>query len=339
MDERKPLRRSKGATLRDVAQAAGVSIWTASTTFSNPARVAEATRARVLAAADALNYLGPHPGARSLALGRTGMIALVAPSEAGALLGDPAAALVARGLLTACDRAGLSLLLTGRPGTEAVDGRVFFRAASGPGASGPAVVVGSEAPAAVPVVEADVRGAGAALAALLFRLGHRDIAVIGWPGAPERLAGVVEGWRGSTPLRVYGAGAPEPEAGPTPPSVAEAAWPTHGDGEAAARAALSRRPRPTALLALSDILAIGALHAAHWMGLRVPEDVSVAGLDDLPGSDALGLTTAFVPYLPLGELAGNMLAAGLTGAPMASGTELPTALTVRRSTDRPPAHA
>src|SRR4029077_3669864 len=128
---RKTRPRSGEATLRDVARAAGVSIWTASTTFSNPARVAAPTRQRVLAAAQALDYLGPHPGARSLARGRTGMIAFTAPGESEALLGDAAAALLARGLLTACDRPGLSLVLTGRPAGEAVDGRVFFRAAGG----------------------------------------------------------------------------------------------------------------------------------------------------------------------------------------------------------------
>ena len=336
MEERKARARSGGATLRDVAKAAGVSIWTASTAFSNPVRVAEPTRQRVLAAAQALDYPGPHPGARSLARGRTGMIAFVAPGEAEALLGDAAAALVARGLLTACDRAGLSLLLTGRPTGEMVDGRVFFRAAGGPQARGPAVVVDGEAPPGVPVMGADVRGAAAGLAAVLFDLGHRDLAVLSWPGAEARLDGVAKGWRGPGPLRVYGVGTPGREGGTAAVAVAGTAWPTQALGEAAARAALSLRPRPTALLALSDNLAIGALQAANWMGLRVPEDVSVAGLDDLPGSDALGLTTAFVPYRPLGERAGDLLAARLAGSPAPSLPELPTALTLRRSTGPPP---
>lgn len=339
MGERKPRARSGEATLRDVAAAAGVSIWTASTTFSKPARVAEPTRQRVLAAAQALDYVGPHPGARSLARGETGMIAFVAPGDAGALLGDAAAALVARGLLTACDRAGLSLVLTGRPAGEMVDGRVFFRAADVPPSRAPAVVVDGVAPAGVPVVAADVSGAAAGLAALLFDLGHRHLAVLSWPGAEERLGGVAEGWRGPRPLRVYGAGAPGEEGDSMPRVVAGAAWPTQAVGEAAARAALSRRPRPTALLALSDNLAIGALQAANWMGLAVPEDVSVAGLDDLPGSDALGLTTAFVPYRPLGERAGDLLAARLVGSPPPPLGELPTALTVRRTTGPPSSRA
>src|SRR4029077_11987590 len=132
-------------------------------------------------------------------------------------------------------------------------------------------------------------------------------------------AGVAEGWPGPTPLRVYGA-------------AAGAAWPTHAMGGRPARASLSRGPRPTALLALSDHLAVGALQAASWMGLAVPGGVSVAGLGDLPGSDALGLTAAFVPYRPLGERAGDLLAAGFAKSPAPSLAPLPTALTVRRTT-------
>src|SRR5690348_1882991 len=126
MPERKPVQRRSPttATLRDVAAAAGVSVWTVSTTYSNPAKVAEATRQRVHDAAAALGYLGPHPGARSLARGRTGIVAFVAPDDSEALLGEPAAALVARGLLTACHRAGYSMLLSGLATGEMVDGRV-----------------------------------------------------------------------------------------------------------------------------------------------------------------------------------------------------------------------
>ena len=105
--------RPNRATLRDVAEAAGVSVWTASNTFSNPDRVAEATRERVLAAADSLDYAGPNPGARTLALGRTGMVALIAPQDAQPLLTDPGASLVAQGLLAICDRADLSLVCYG----------------------------------------------------------------------------------------------------------------------------------------------------------------------------------------------------------------------------------
>ena len=315
------------ATLRDVAQAAGVSVWTVSNTFSNPDRVAEATRQRVLEAADALDFAGPNPGARSLALGRTQTICLTTgDGEARLLLADPAAALVAEGLLTACDRAGFSLLLSGRPDGQIADGVVYFRGVA-PGEQaprGPVVVVDGDALEGVPRVTADVRGAAAAMAAHLFDLGHRRIAVLGHPEAGERLLGVADGWNGPQPIPVYGVG-PSPRRG----------WPDRADGEAAARTALAVDPRTTALLALTDVLAHGALDAVHRLGLRAPHDVSVAGIDDLPGSDAVGLTTALVPYRSLGVLAGDLLIGRLAGAPLPDAPELPTALSLRRSTGPP----
>ena len=334
MAERKPIER-RSPTLRDVAAAAGVSVWTVSTAYSNPAKVAEATRQRVHDAAAALGYLGPHPGARSLARGRTGIIAFVAPEDSEALLGDPAAALVARGLLTACHRAAYSMLLSGLPTEEMVDGRVFFRETGGTDRRVPTIVVDGAGGPGIQVVGADVRGAAATVASHLYGLGHRDLAVLTWAGAEERLAGVREGWGGSGPIAVFSvdadrARAVASEAGgttrPTPPL-----------GEALARAALTRRPRPTALLALSDTLAMSALHAAHWLGLEVPGDVSVAGLDDLPGSAAAGLTSALIPYRPLGERAGDLLTAQLAGEAVEPFPELPTALSIRRSTAAPPA--
>lgn len=314
--------RARRATLRDVADAAGVSVWTASNTFSNPDRVAEATRERVLAAADDLDYAGPNPGARTLALGRTGMVALVAPQDAQPLITDPGAALVTQGLLSVCDRAGLSLVLAGRDGEQAVDGRVFIRSAPEAGARGPAVVV--DAPAdGVPCVSADVATAAAGLARLLVDLGHRNIAVIAGPGDddPLRAAGDV--------LR---------EVGPTPVLRATgSAWPTDAHGEIAARQALMATPRPTAIMAMSDLLALGALDAARQMGLRVPQDVSITGLGDLPGSDAHSLTTALVPYRPMGELAGRVLLTRIAGEPVASPAPFPTPVAVRATTAQPPA--
>lgn len=316
--------RPRRTTLRDVAKAAGVSVWTASNTFSNPDRVAEATRQRVLAAADALDFAGPNPGARSLARGETRMIAMIGPGDAEPLLGDPAAALVAFGLIGACDRAGLSLVLTGQPDGLLVDGRVFFRTLSDPTVRGPVVVVDGEAPDGVPTVGADVRSGATAVGRLLTDLGHRVIALLSPPSGDVRLAGAADAFADLRPLAVYGGGS------------GRADWPTHADGQAAARAALSATPRPTALFAMSDTLAIGALEAAHHLGLRVPQDVSIAGLDDLPESSARGLTTALVPYRPLGELAGHVLVARLAGEPMPSTPILPTPLVVRTSTGPPP---
>lgn len=309
-------------TLRDVAQAAGVSVWTASNTFSNPDRVAEGTRQRVLSAADALDYAGPNPGARSLALGRTSMLALVAPGDASLLLSDPAAALVARGLLTTCDRAGLSLVLSRDADHQLVDGRAYFRGAPDATVRGPVVVVDGHAGDDSPRVDADAPAAVAEIARLLIDLGHREVAILARSEHDPRLSAAVDTLAHLGPPAVFGG--------------QDSPWPTQADGEAAARAALSRARRPQAILALTDTLAVGALEGAHRMGLRVPDDVSIAGIDDLPGSDARGLTTAFVPYRPMGELAGQVLVARLAGQPPPPIPSLPVPIVVRATTGPPP---
>jgi DNA-binding LacI/PurR family transcriptional regulator len=298
-----------------------VSIWTASNTFSNPDRVAEATRQRVLDAADALDYAGPNPGARSLALGRTGMVALISPGDASLLLSDPAAALVAQGLLTTCDRAGLSLVFCGQEGTQLVDARVVVRGSVNAGVRGPVVVVDGEARGDTPQVRAEADKAARDIARHLVELGHRTIAVIASDTDGVRLTAATEALADIDHLAVY--------RSPGSP------WPTTADGEAAARAAFAHRPRPTALLAVTDTLAVGALEAAHRMGLRVPRDVSISGIDDLPGSDARGLTTALVPYRPMGELAGQALVERLDGRPTPALPVLPVPLVLRATTAPP----
>jgi len=297
-------------------------VWTASNTFSNPGRVAEATRERVLAAADALDYAGPNPGARTLALGRTGMVALVAPDDAQPLITDPGASLVAQGLIGLCDRSGLSLVLAAHHGEQAVDGRVFLRNRPASSVRGPAVVVDT-VDEHLPSVHADAASAAAGLARLLLDLGHRHVAVIAGPGQDDRLdaAGAVLREVGTVP--VY--------------RTADMPWPTDVHGEAAGRQALGASPRPTALLALSDRLALGAMDAAIRTGLRVPQDVSIAGIDDLPGSDLRGLTTALVPYKPMGELAGRVLMARIAGEAVPDPAPLPSPLAVRATTGPPPA--
>ena len=154
-------------------------------------------------------------------------------------------------------------------------------------------------------------------------LGHRDLAVLTWAGAGERLEGARAAWGGDDPMSVYVV------------SSDRMTSPTAADGETVARLVLSQTPRPRAILALSDLLARGALHVARRMGLDVPGDVSIAGIDDLEGNEALGLTSVFVPYRPMGELAGVILAALVEGGAPVMPAPLPTALAIRGSTSRP----
>jgi DNA-binding LacI/PurR family transcriptional regulator len=113
---------------------------------------------------------------------------------------------------------------------------------------------------------------------------------------------------------------------------------TPEEGEAGATAVLACTPRPTALLCLSDRLAEGALRAARRLGLRVPEDLSVAGFDDaVPTAAALDLTTVRQPSRGKGEQAARALLELLTGIGPAGPREpLPTEFIVRGSTGPPP---
>lgn len=304
-------------TLRDVAREADVSIWTASNTFSNPDRVAEATRERVLTAADALGYAGPNPGARALAMGRSNLVAFATSAEPEHLLSDPAAALLGQGILTVCSRNGLSVVFTGDEDELLVDGRIVYR--TGPGASRRPCVVIADAPSEHgPVVSPDLEPGMAMLAEYLRSLSHRHVAVLSVTGDDARIQAFARHFPGAEALQVLR-------------STAETPWPSHTAGEALARRALRMDPRPTALVAMSDVLAVGALDAANGLGLRVPEDVSIVGVDDVPGSDALGLTSVIVPYRPLGELAARVVIERIGGRDDRSPPPLVTTLAVRRS--------
>jgi DNA-binding LacI/PurR family transcriptional regulator len=287
-----------------------VSIAVASYAFSRPDRVAVPTRERVLQTAAALGYAGPDATARALRLGRPNTITLLGSDRAVDLLSDYAAIEVARGLARACDRVGASLVLGGHGGGPSV----CFRAAP-PARSEPAVLIDPPAPTDDAVVRADLAGGVAAAARHLANLGHTRLAVIAWPGCGERLDGARIGWGARGPIEVI-----------------MAPGPNRIDGEPSGRAVLALSPAPTAILALSDPLALEVLDAATHTGLRVPEDLSVGSVDDLPGSAALRLTSVFVPYRPMGEQAGNLLWSILDGAAVPPAHLLPTQLMVRATT-------
>jgi DNA-binding LacI/PurR family transcriptional regulator len=105
-------------------------------------------------------------------------------------------------------------------------------------------------------------------------------------------------------------------------------------GREAAHGVLAAEPRPTALLALTDVLALGALEAARERGLRVPGDLSIVGFDDVPAAawTQPGLTTVRQPLLEKGEIAGRLL---IDAAPQRE-IVLPVELVVRGSTAPPP---
>jgi DNA-binding LacI/PurR family transcriptional regulator len=167
----------------------------------------------------------------------------------------------------------------------------------------------------------------------LLSLGHRRIAYIG--GSLEDQLDF------AAPLdRLRGYRAAMRQAG----LPRERSWEAVGDftvrgGVAAMRLLLETRQRPTAVFAASDEMAIGAVHALREAGLRVPEDVSVIGIDDHEMAEFFELTTVAQPVHEQGQLAAGLLLDALAADParLARPQELivPTRLLVRKTTAPP----
>jgi len=305
---RKP---ERGATLRDVAGAAGVSIATASYAFNRIDRIAPPTRERVLAAARELGYAGPDPQARALRRGAVATVSVLGQEGTAELWARPTAALFCQGVATACDRTGVALNLAGDVVQASGPTLAFRPRPDGELTSSRLITIDGEIHG-YPSITADIELAAHELAVHLWDLGHRRLAVIGWEGETERATQVARAWRSRGPLVAV-----------RPPGLAR------GDGEVAAVAALQEDPGITAIVAVADELALGAIDGVARLGRSVPTDVSVAGIDDVPEARLRGLTTAFVPYEQMGQLATTVLLSGSAVPP-----PFPAPLTIRSTTGR-----
>ncbi|EWM67342.1 transcriptional regulator, LacI family [Micromonospora sp. M42] len=273
--------------LKDVAERAGVSVKTVSNVVNGYQHVRADTRARVEEAIAALNYR-PNLSARNLRKGRTGVIALAVPE-----LDIPYFAELARHVVTAAADHDWTVLIHQTGGGSEQE----RKAASGIGDHmidglilSPLALTSDDLAAlhGLPVVLLGERvdngpadhimidnvAAAREITAHLIGLGRRRIAAIGSQRTPEGA---------SARLRLAGYTAALAEAGITYDDrlVAPApAW-HRADGAAAMRHLLATGVRPDAVFCFNDTLALGALRALHEAGLRVPEDVAVAGFDDI----------------------------------------------------------
>jgi LacI family repressor for deo operon, udp, cdd, tsx, nupC, and nupG len=322
-------------TIYDVARLAGVAPSTVSRAFSRPGRVGAASAARVHAAAAELGYRADPP-VRARPGGRTGTIGLVVsdvtnPVHFGVIRGvEQAAAGAGYTLLLAdaqesepVERTALERLLPGVEGVVLAGSRISDRAVRTVAKQCPVVVLNRIVPG-VRCVTADTEaGVGAALAHLRD-LGHSAVTYLAGPPASW-----ADGrrWRALMDLgprfglRVGRVGSPVP---------------TVGGGLAAVEEV--RRQDPTAVLAYNDLLAIGLMRGLAEAGVRVPEQISVIGFDNIFGSDfcAPPLTTVAAPLHAVGseaflELHRLIQRETLRPQPVLT---LPTQLVVRTSTGR-----
>jgi LacI family transcriptional regulator, galactose operon repressor len=304
-------------TIRDVAREARVSVATVSRVFNGGGPVREETSRRIRDVAAALRYV-PHAGARSLITSRTSTIGVLLPDLYGEFFSE-----VIRGIDIAARRTGYHIIVSNshhdkseiESAMRAMRGRVDGVIVMSPDIDAQTLM--ANLPHAHPVVllNCNIRGAafdsvnidntrGArAIVQHLISHGHRHIAII--TGAPrnvdghERLLGYRAALRAASIER-------------NPRYEARGEF-TEDSGYKAARALLETRPRPTAIFAANDSMAIGALSALREAGIAVPDDMAVAGFDDITIAHYLNppLTSVHVPIAELGERAMAKLIAAL----------------------------
>lgn len=329
--------RSHGVvTISDVADSVGVATSTVSRALSNPGRVSEQMRKRVMIAAAELGYQ-PNPQARSLTSGRTQSIALVIPDVTNPFFFD-----LIRGMQAQAKARGYRQILVDTEESAeveatalaelpaSVDGIVLAASRlsdtelAAIGQRVPIVVVNREIPGVPSVLIDTPMGVVQALDHLVS-LGHRSVAYLAGPASSWSSR---KRWR-AVQQEARKLGVEAHQIGPFSPTVQS--------GAAAADAAIHRGV--TACLFFNDMIAIGALGRFAERGISVPEDISVVGCDDIFGADFCHppLTTLTAPIEQAGRVATDMLLAGLhtagLGVPAARQREkLPTHLTIREST-------
>ena len=331
------------ATIKDVAREAGVSVATVSRVFNQSGPVSEDTRRRIREVAERLQY-APNGVARSLITSKTHTIGALLPDLYGEFFSE-----VIRGMDQAAQSGGYHLLVSSSHDEKteieaallAMRGRVDGVIAMSPHLDASALV--ANVPSTLPVVLLNCPGEGERYDSIIVenrrgalemirhlgRLGHRSIAIIrGADGnfdAAERLAGYHAG------LRELGVDQRDE-------------WETLGDfTEASGHRAMTRllelEERPSAVFAANDSMAIGALCALRESGVRVPEDIAVAGFDDIPLGKYMSppLSSVHVDIAELGARGVETLLAAIDSKNGHTRTHqrLRTTLVIRRSCGAP----
>lgn len=330
--------RPSAVTLEQVAREAGVSRATVSRIVNGVSTVDPELAARVAVVVERLGYV-PNLSARSLASRRAGAVALVVPEDVERFFGDPFfGALVAgihgrmRGsgflldvLITSDDSRQTSDLLLGGK----VDAAILFSHRIDPAfmatmsSALPVVLAGRPATLSESTchfVDVDNRAGAEAVTRHLLQRGRHEIAMIRGPEDSPAAADRLQGYLDAHAI-----------AGVAPGPIVAGDF-TLAGGVAAVEELLRNRTW-TALFAANDLMALGAMRVLRRRGLRVPEDVAVAGFDDVPAAaDAVPpLTTVRQPSREQGAVLAETALSLFAGKPVDQGQVLATELVVRAS--------
>jgi len=327
------------ATIRDVARAARVSVATVSRALNDSGPVRDDTRRRVRDAAQDLRFT-PHGAARSLITSRTNTLGVLLPDLYGEFFSE-----IIRGNDREAQRAGYQLLLSSARNARdeihvaframygCVDGLIlmapdielaemFAQRRDGT----PIVFINSPvASDDARVITIDNHGGAYRMVTHLVRQGRERIAIIRGGDRNHDSAERLRGYRDA--LTECGV--------PLDPRLEIGGDFTEAAGYRAAQAVLELQPRPTAIFAANDAMAIGALSALREEGIAVPEEIAVAGFDDIPIARYVSppLSSVHVPIAQLGERAMELLLGAIAGPANGAGRRLvlPTTLVIRQS--------
>lgn len=331
-----------GITIRDVADEAGVSAATVSRALRGMPNVNASTRARIKAAAARLDYVAS-PSASRLASGRTGSIAVITPYISRWYFST-----VLSGVESVLQAAGMDLLLLcveeratrdDQPSAaqrlrRRVDGTLIIAMPSTDRRvlevlelGLPTSLVGITVEG-VPGVAIDDAQAARQATQHLLNLGHERIGLIGGSSVEANFTAETDRERGYRDV-LTAHGLP-----------IDASLMSHGDftiagGERAMTNLLTLPQPPTAVFAMSDEMAFGALRALSLHGLVAGRDISIIGIDGHDVSAHLDLTTVVQPVEDLGRIAAESLLAEISaaeGSPLPGIVRVPTQLRVRGST-------
>ena len=338
-------------TIKHIAQAAGVSTTSVSFAFNNPGRLSEATLQRILEVAEDLGYV-PSPVARSLNTGRTCTLGVLVPQPIPEIVRNPFLSEFLEGVGEVCTEAGFSLMIV--PPLEgsirraiinaAVDG--FLTLGLEPFKAAmvvlrqrgvPYVMVDGDPIEGVPAVNIDDEAGARAAMKHVLSAGHRKIAILairsGKEARYEEYAGTLRRRMAGYLAALKGFGL---DVDGRRIRLLECASTARG-GRSTFAALWKAKPRPTALVAMSDIIAVGAMEAARKAGVHLPDELSIVGFDDIRLASWVSppLTTVRQPVRRKGKLAAELLVSHIQGERKAPHHVLSTRLVVRDSV-RPP---